>query len=294
MNNFERLQKKILPDTFLWYTVTNRYVNLPDTESVLKSALEFLGEGDLVSRIPFSVDRSPITQEMILGRLKDHGVCQFGVDQKWAGIETSDHFLESVQKEWLERTTFAREAADGDGLYTVMGSTIRVTYPDGGEDFFPMDASAFPDKRWVRKNNGTWHRVLYNDPSRRETVTVCGKRHDAFFCSYAQQESPKACKKCVAHQDSVEAKFSVLSKIWYKDSGGLSVVESDHPAYLAVIRLGNDVVPYLLREIANRKGWWFAALRSITQESPNTPEMSGKYDLLAKAWLDWAERKIVK
>jgi hypothetical protein len=62
---------------------------------------------------------------------------------------------------------------------------------------------------------------------------------------------------------------------------------TDHPAYRAIVRLGEEVVPLLLRELQRRQEPWFTALREITGADPVKPEQRGDMGKMAEAWLRW-------
>lgn len=85
-----------------------------------------------------------------------------------------------------------------------------------------------------------------------------------------------------------DMKFDNLKTQWKQETRLLSFIFSDHPAYQGIIQLGMPVVPILLREMRDNPDWWGAALEAITGENPcRFPEMSGRLDLIAKAWVDW-------
>jgi hypothetical protein len=90
--------------------------------------------------------------------------------------------------------------------------------------------------------------------------------------------------------ESVEQKFQRLAAVWRAETGHLSSTTKmfNHPAYQAIIAMGQDVVPWLLRDLAKAPDHWFAALRAITGAQPVPPEDRGRVDRLAEAWLGWA------
>jgi hypothetical protein len=87
----------------------------------------------------------------------------------------------------------------------------------------------------------------------------------------------------------VEAEFRRLADWWYREAGFLSNLNQayQHPAYRAIIDLGPPVVPVLLRQLAIKPGWWFAALRELTGANPAAAEHRGKLPLLAADWVAW-------
>jgi hypothetical protein len=63
-----------------------------------------------------------------------------------------------------------------------------------------------------------------------------------------------------------------------------------HPDYLAIIGMQKKVIPLLLRELAERPTYWFAALRTLANDE-KPPEESNSFDATVKAWLDWGRRR---
>jgi hypothetical protein len=68
------------------------------------------------------------------------------------------------------------------------------------------------------------------------------------------------------------------------------MAEADnHPAYQEIIRLGPDVVPLLLRDLADNHTHWFAALEAITAARPVPPSLAGNIPQMVAVWLSWAK-----
>jgi len=83
-------------------------------------------------------------------------------------------------------------------------------------------------------------------------------------------------------------KFKEFRSQWHKDTQFLSFINSDHPAYQEIIKLGMPVVPILLEEMRDDPDWWGIALAAITGENPcKFPEMSGNLAMISKAWVEW-------
>jgi hypothetical protein len=88
---------------------------------------------------------------------------------------------------------------------------------------------------------------------------------------------------------SIEDVFGGLLATW-KDETVLSSSLTEiflNPAHQAIIGLGLEAVPLLLRELAREPthlGW---ALASITRENPVTEEIAGDVLAQAEAWLAW-------
>jgi len=63
------------------------------------------------------------------------------------------------------------------------------------------------------------------------------------------------------------------------------------PAYQAIIELGEEAVPFLLRELESRPNFWFAALREITKANPVADKDKGHLGKMTQAWLRWAKEQ---
>ncbi|HBI46411.1 MAG TPA: hypothetical protein DDY78_26700 [Planctomycetales bacterium] len=91
--------------------------------------------------------------------------------------------------------------------------------------------------------------------------------------------------------DTVEERFRRLAAAWHRDTDYLSSMDEadSHPAYQEIIRLGSEVAPLLLRDLAENHTHWFAALEAITGARPIPPSAAGNIPKMAEAWLRWAK-----
>ena len=87
--------------------------------------------------------------------------------------------------------------------------------------------------------------------------------------------------------NNIAEKFHALARVWSDYNAGRSVTEYQHAAYLQVIGMGRDAVPFLLREIARGNGNWLLALKYITGAVVTNPEMRGDFDAIRRSWNDW-------
>src|SRR5205823_3160610 len=60
-----------------------------------------------------------------------------------------------------------------------------------------------------------------------------------------------------------------------------------HPAYRAIIGMGDKVIPLILMELRDRPGHWFEALRAITKQTPVPVQDRADSKKVRKAWLEW-------
>jgi predicted DNA-binding antitoxin AbrB/MazE fold protein len=92
---------------------------------------------------------------------------------------------------------------------------------------------------------------------------------------------------------TVDERFRELAAAWeqavaYQSS---STERNSHPAYRAIIALGPDVVPLLLRDLEKNHTYWFCALREITGADPIPESAAGNIPKMVDAWLCWAREK---
>jgi hypothetical protein len=60
-----------------------------------------------------------------------------------------------------------------------------------------------------------------------------------------------------------------------------------HPAYQRIIGMGPVVLPLILREMQERGGHWFWALRAISEEDPVDAQDAGAIKKMTEAWLQF-------
>lgn len=104
-------------------------------------------------------------------------------------------------------------------------------------------------------------------------------------------EPPTAIVLTPTVSETLEKKFIRLRDQWKAETAHVSSTTRLvlHPAYQAIIGMGPDVVPLLLRELERRVDNWFWALHAITQADPADPGSQGDGEKIAKAWLAWGK-----
>lgn len=90
-----------------------------------------------------------------------------------------------------------------------------------------------------------------------------------------------------------EGRFEALRQLWREDVADVSDLREivDHPAYSAIIAMGPDVVPSILRDLARGPGHWHVALRTITGEQPVPVGDAGRLDAIREHWLAWGRAR---
>ena len=96
-----------------------------------------------------------------------------------------------------------------------------------------------------------------------------------------------------AEQTSVENELQALVQQWKQACAFLSSTSAmvAHPAYQAIIELGQPVVPLLLRELEKEPVHWFEALKAITGDDPVSPTDWGNIPAMTSAWLVWGRSR---
>jgi hypothetical protein len=103
---------------------------------------------------------------------------------------------------------------------------------------------------------------------------------------------PSCIESSRASQDpDLELRFHKLVANWQAEVAALSSTTArvQHPSYLAIIALGPNVVPLLLRELEQRPNHWFAALKSLTGADPVPRPDRGRIGPMTEAWITWGK-----
>ena len=106
------------------------------------------------------------------------------------------------------------------------------------------------------------------------------------------RERPEQARLEIARSPVVadtQAEFERLATKWKRETAHLSSPSAiaEHRAYQAIIGMGKEVIPFILRDLEDSRAQWFWALRSIARESPVRPEDRGDVRAMTDAWLNW-------
>ncbi|GIL23791.1 MAG: hypothetical protein BroJett042_23040 [Bacteroidota bacterium] len=94
------------------------------------------------------------------------------------------------------------------------------------------------------------------------------------------------------YQNRLNRKFNLLKSVWENDtmfSSSITEITS-HPAYHAVIKLGQEVLPLIIQDLQTTNNHWFYALEILTGENPIRPEHRGNVEQMKSDWVNWANR----
>ena len=92
---------------------------------------------------------------------------------------------------------------------------------------------------------------------------------------------------------ALERRFRALEAQWQDDVGMLSSSTEiiNHRAFQAIIALGPAVVPFMLRDLAQRPRLWVWALPRITGENPIPDDVGGDVGRMSELWLRWGRAR---
>ena len=98
------------------------------------------------------------------------------------------------------------------------------------------------------------------------------------------------CQKAVLavfSTSTLEKEFNQLASRWYQETGMSSMihVKAMHPSYQRIIGMGKDALPFIFRELSQRRGHWLWALCAITGEDAARPTDNIKQAV--ESWLRW-------
>jgi hypothetical protein len=87
--------------------------------------------------------------------------------------------------------------------------------------------------------------------------------------------------------------FHRLSNEWKDATGHFSNIAQKvrHPAYQAIIAMGEKAIPLILCDLEATPNDWFVALEQITGEDLIPESSYGDVEEMAKAWLRWGRQR---
>jgi hypothetical protein len=92
----------------------------------------------------------------------------------------------------------------------------------------------------------------------------------------------------------LQRQFSKLASIWQQETkySSFHYFSVRHPAFRAILSLGEPIIPYILDRISQKPDWTILAIPEIIGEVPNTrPESRGRLPMLTEDTLRWGYRR---
>jgi hypothetical protein len=91
----------------------------------------------------------------------------------------------------------------------------------------------------------------------------------------------------------LEEELRQLATAWKKATEFQSSITriAMHPAYQRIVGMGEQALPYILRDLEMTQAPWFWALHAITGIDPVPVEDRGYIDRMTRAWVRWGVRE---
>jgi hypothetical protein len=106
-------------------------------------------------------------------------------------------------------------------------------------------------------------------------------------------QEPESETALIEYKATTEEKFHTLADAWSDEVMHISSTSDlvKNSKYREIIKLGWDVVPYLLIDLRDNQRFWFHALSEITKIRPYDPGDTANPRRMTNAWIRWGERK---
>lgn len=101
------------------------------------------------------------------------------------------------------------------------------------------------------------------------------------------------CAPTIKRAETVEAKVKRLAATWRRETEFCSstVERFEHPAYKAIVALGERALPGLMQELALHPDFWFWAIDEIVGERVLPESFDGDFDQTVAAYREWWNAK---
>ncbi len=86
--------------------------------------------------------------------------------------------------------------------------------------------------------------------------------------------------------------FTSLAETWSNETGGYSTTSRRyaHPSYQAILGMGEEIVPLILKRLEECPDWWFEALTALAKPKTNPVAKAATFAQAVEAWLEWGRR----
>jgi hypothetical protein len=95
-------------------------------------------------------------------------------------------------------------------------------------------------------------------------------------------------KSQASEKADLERTFNSFAQKWKRETEAYSLTyrRYAHPSYQAILALGMDVVPLILRELQQRPDRWFEALKAFNHNKDEAPNAK-TFDETVSCWIKW-------
>jgi hypothetical protein len=104
----------------------------------------------------------------------------------------------------------------------------------------------------------------------------------------------RAAEKLLGRDNTrVRKRFVELANRWHEETDYLSSPSriTNNDTYLKIISMGESVIPFILRDLQERGGDWYRALRILSDTDQVPVEDRGDVPRMKEAWLRWGHDK---
>lgn len=90
-----------------------------------------------------------------------------------------------------------------------------------------------------------------------------------------------------------QEQFRTWADSWHGETDALSNPSriTGNETYLQIIALGRAAIPFILRDLQERGGDWYKALRTLSNANPVPPEHEGYPAQMDDDWLAWGRQQ---
>ena len=177
-------------------------------------------------------------------------------------------------------------------------------YARAGREVYEHAARQLENGKWTSKM-GELEVIEHDAPGGRERPGVWARReihaaqtpasnskwlrHDMIRSKLNRGERPQV----AAPIDPLPRQFLRLKAQWLKETMVLSDPGkiTSHPAFLAIVAMGESAVPFILHELESGPSLLVWALPKILGKNPVPPDSDGEIDQLTEAWLQWGRAR---
>jgi hypothetical protein len=90
---------------------------------------------------------------------------------------------------------------------------------------------------------------------------------------------------------SLEDKFNALADAWDDHNLGSPKIDYRSLSVLQIIGMGPNVIPFLIKRLESGETRWIFALKCITGEEAESPDMRGDANQVIDSWSNWWKRQ---
>jgi len=143
------------------------------------------------------------------------------------------------------------------------------------------------------KNSFDWEQLKFR-PRPRRHVRQQRRNRSAVVSSRIVSTSMHSakCRQNPANNAS-EDEFNLWADMWERETSLLSSPKkkAEHPAYQAIIQMGDNAIPLILDRMRSTGGHWYWALTALTGISPIPQGSHGIMSEMRDAWLAWGRER---